>query len=256
LLLLLLSLLLASCLGIKKDLVWPSERMHSCWRSLTHFCVDLTDRALLTVLSSSKEDNKEVPMTLEDLAKARRLGEDLSVAYALHYPNEEGGAPTLPLDVTGGQLGINVKAHVDPSLLVVEPVADVAGLDVFDPTLDAQDTEDGQQELESGGGAQRNKKKGRWVSVERACASAPASSWVVFGGRCLETATKGRVKACLHRVTAPNHRELTSQQETTTSQLSKRTPFDTQREAESATTSRRRFCFIFEQKLADFYDSV
>jgi|MDSY01.1.fsa_nt_gb isopenicillin N synthase-like dioxygenase len=99
-----------------------------------------------------------------------------------------------------------LKEHVDPSLFVVEPAADVPGLDVWDTHL------------------------GEWVGVEAACAPSEASasastSWVVFGGRCLENATGGRVRACLHRVTR------------------------------SATDKRRRFCFIFEQKLGDYYDN-
>jgi len=92
------------------------------------------------------------------------------------------------------------QEHVDPSLLVVEPVADVPGLDVWDTHL------------------------GQWVSVEEACCDSPALAWVIFGGRCLEKATGSRVRACLHRV------------------------------SRSAIDKRRRFCFIFEQKIGDFYD--
>mmetsp|Transcript_2079 Transcript_2079/g.4472 ORF Transcript_2079/g.4472 Transcript_2079/m.4472 type:complete len:366 (-) Transcript_2079:98-1195(-) len=207
----------------EEGLAWPSKNMQRHWAALTAFCRDLTDRALVQVLTSQPPG---VPRTAGDLDRCRRLQGDLSVAYALHYPNEQGAA--LPLDVTGGQPGINVKAHVDPSLLVVEPVADVPGLDVFDQTLD--------------GGL------GKWVSVERACA--PASSWVVFGGRCLEAATQGRIKACLHRVTTPNHNELAARG----AAQSGGNHCDIPREAGASNETKRRFCFIFEQKLSDFYE--
>ena len=94
------------------------------------------------------------------------------------------------------------QEHVDPSLgmVVVEPVADVPGLDVWDTHL------------------------GQWVSVEEACCDSPALAWVIFGGRCLENATGSRVRACLHRV------------------------------SRSAIDKCRRFCFIFKQKIGDFYD--
>ena len=81
----------------------------------------------------------------------------------------------------------------------MEPAADVPGLDVYDTHL------------------------GEWVGVEAACADTPAAAWVIFGGRCLEKATGGRIRACLHRVT--------------------RSDLD----------RRRRFCFIFEQKIGDFF---
>jgi isopenicillin N synthase-like dioxygenase len=87
---------------------------------------------------------------------------------------------------------------------VVEPVSDVAGLDVFD------------QESE------------QWLNVEGA-SGRPGSDWVLFGGRCIEKATNGHIKACLHRVTADGYHQKHSE-------------------------GKRRFCFIFEQKLSEFYE--
>ena len=153
--------------------------------------------------SSKKSERSAVHRRLE---RCRKKGGDFSVAYALHYPNGEGGAPTLPVEVAG-EAGILVKAHVDPSLFVVEPVSDVAGLDVYDPVSNM------------------------WLNVERSSKS-PASEWVVFGGRCLEASTG--VKACLHRVTSSDYH-------------------DGGAEKPGGIKSPRRFCFIYEQKLEDFY---
>lgn len=197
------------------ELVWPSAAAQAAWQALVAFCRGLADRALALALETASADaaSEDRPKgeactaatraaTLAQLEACRASGGDLSVAYALHYPNGEGGAPTLPLAVTGGEPGLCVKAHVDPSLVVLEPVADVPGLDVFDRLTQA------------------------WVSVERASVR-PGEEWVVFGGRCLEAAAG--VQACLHRVTASNY-------------------------GHEETAARRRFCFIYEQKLSDFYD--
>lgn len=97
-----------------------------------------------------------------------------------------------------------LQAHVDPSLFVVEPVSEVAGLDVFDQHTN------------------------QWISVE-GVSRHPCSDWVLFGGRCLERVTKGAVKACRHRVSADGYHQ-------------------------QKLNGKRRFCFIFEQKLSDFYE--
>ena len=52
--------------------------------------------------------------------RALRIGEDFSVAYALHYPNEEGGAPALPPALAGGEERINVKVRESTSHVVYE----------------------------------------------------------------------------------------------------------------------------------------
>jgi len=110
------------------------------------------------------------------------------------------GKPSTPL--------VASQEHVDPSLLVVEPIAEVPGLEVLDQAA------------------------GEWVSVE-ACARSGqgGQEWVLFGGRALEAATQGQIKACRHRVTTPGFRD-----------------------AARRAARLRRFCFIFEQKLADFYE--
>mmetsp|Transcript_50951 Transcript_50951/g.65248 ORF Transcript_50951/g.65248 Transcript_50951/m.65248 type:complete len:322 (+) Transcript_50951:88-1053(+) len=195
-----------------QGLAWPSKRLPQLWHSLTSTCSQITDRALALALvrskhiTSNEESTTKKPTLDQEIAsieKNRRTG-DFSVAYALHYPNFEGGAPTLSQNVAG-EKGINVKAHVDPSLFVLEPVSDVAGLDVFD---------------------QASK---QWLSVENVSRH-PGSDWVLFGGRCLEKVTNGMIKACLHRVTADGYHE------------------------DELAIGKRRFCFIYEQKLADFYD--
>ena len=139
--------------------------------------------------------------------------------FGLHecVPEDEQCAPNdvqLPASVAGEE-GILVKAHVDPSLLVVEPVCDVPGLDVFDPSTEA------------------------WVSIERA-SKTPASEFVVFGGRCLEAVTKGRIKACLHRVTSSDYGHAASRPG----------------EENEGRRAPPRFCFIFEQKLGDFFEAA
>jgi isopenicillin N synthase-like dioxygenase len=116
--------------------------------------------------------------------------DDLSVSYGLHYPNETG---------TGQSESENVFEHVDPSLYVIEPVTDVAGLDVFDRASQC------------------------WISVENECV--PHNEWVLFCGKALERTTEARVRGTLHRVT---------------------------RRPETANNSR--FCYIYEQKYASFFE--
>lgn len=84
-----------------------------------------------------------------------------------------------------------------------------------------------------------------WISVEKTSLS-PATEWVIFGGRCLEKISKSRIKACLHRVTVPNFIKF-------------KNPKDNEGEKENleelaeAISSRRRFCFVYEQKLIDYF---
>ena len=84
---------------------------------------------------------------------------------------------------------------MDQSLFVIEPCPRVGGLEVFDPHTR------------------------QWIQVESVLKH--DEEWVLFGGRCLDKATGGRVPACLHRVRAAN---------------------------------ARRFCFISEQKYGAFYE--
>lgn len=196
------------------SLVWPSARAKAAWHRLASFCEGMLDEALAMALQSPghPESFKEAERAAhkEAIARCRREGGDFSVAYSLHYPNDV----QLPASVAGEE-GILVKAHVDPSLLVVEPVCDVPGLDVFDPSTEA------------------------WVSIERA-SKTPASEFVVFGGRCLEAVTKGRIKACLHRVTSSDYGHAASRPG----------------EENEGRRAPPRFCFIFEQKLGDFFEAA
>lgn len=80
--------------------------MRHHWTQLVNFCIKITDDALAAILPN--EDPKS-------FSSCRRLGGDFSVGYALHYPNEEGGAPTVDVEVAG-QAGINVKASVSKCL--------------------------------------------------------------------------------------------------------------------------------------------
>ncbi|KAF0708049.1 hypothetical protein As57867_006447, partial [Aphanomyces stellatus] len=99
-------------------------------------------------------------------AAQQAQGADLSVCYAFHYLNEEG---------SGQSEDENVLEHIDPSLYVIEPVTDVAGLDVFD------------------------RASGQWICVEDVCN--PHTEWVLFCGKALARATDQRVPGTLHRVT-------------------------------------------------------
>ncbi len=80
-----------------------------------------------------------------------------------------------------------------------------------------------------------------WINIERTSLS-PANEWVIFGGRCLEKISNSKVKACLHRVTVPNFIELESPPERIADALDVSIP-----------TSCRRFCFVYEQKLSDYF---
>jgi hypothetical protein len=107
------------------ELQWPSPAARAAWVRLVAFCRGVTDAALAAALTdaataataatddATNATNATTATTAAAVAEARRkalrVGEDFSVAYALHYPNEEGGAPTLPPSVTGGVTHINVK---------------------------------------------------------------------------------------------------------------------------------------------------
>ncbi|RHY33399.1 hypothetical protein DYB32_001656 [Aphanomyces invadans] len=137
---------------------WPSADFEEKYLALV--CQSICDKSLSLTLGY-----------ITDSAHAHQsAGEDLSVCYGLHYPNKVG---------TGQSNSENVFEHIDPSLYVIEPVTDVAGLDVFDPH------------------------SGQWLSVEQVCT--PHKEWVLFCGKALTRATDGRVPGTLHRVTRPDH---------------------------------------------------
>jgi hypothetical protein len=99
--------------GIK----WPSQDVAVKWGVLSSFCANMTDLALSMALThySNESTGNAATQSLKDnlsrIEKNRREGGDFSVAYALHYPNFEGGAPALPKDVAGEE-GINVKVRL------------------------------------------------------------------------------------------------------------------------------------------------
>jgi isopenicillin N synthase-like dioxygenase len=160
------------CTGQPNIDCWPSDQYRERWSALTTFLQDLCDRCLGALLE-------------KEVKRPRDAEDDKSVAYAVFYPNNRGGQQ---------EEGINIKQHYDPSLIVVEPIADAPGLEVFDRRSDS------------------------WLGVEAACEA--GKEIIVFGGQALERATQGKVKAALHRVSAPD---------------------------------RARHVFILEQKYAEFF---
>ncbi|KAJ8611149.1 hypothetical protein CTAYLR_003573 [Chrysophaeum taylorii] len=123
-------------------------------------------------------------------AEEEEVDEDFSVAYAFYYPNTD----AYGLDNNGTLVG----PHADPSLVVVAPVADVPGLYVFDPATQS------------------------WLSVE--IAARPRRELVLFSGKALETASRGAIPACVHKVLK--------------------------------TSKTPRLSFVFEQKYASFYSHL
>ena len=135
---------------------WPSSKTKVCWRRvITRF------QALADAL-------------LEAAAPGHERGEDFSLAYCFRYGVDDGGA-------NGGSDNTLVGEHADVSLVVVEPVSRVAGLEVYDLFLK------------------------RWVCVEAVCS--PGRELVVFVGKAL--ASKTGLPALRHRV-VKSHRARTS----------------------------------------------
>ena len=135
---------------------WPSSQTKVCWRRvITRF------QALADAL-------------LEAAAPGHERGEDFSLAYCFRYGEDDGGA-------NGGSDNTLVGEHADVSLVVVEPVSRVAGLEVYDLCLK------------------------RWVCVEAVCL--PGKELVVFVGKAL--ASKTGLPALRHRVVKA-HRARTS----------------------------------------------
>ena len=91
----------------------------AAWVRLVAFCRGgrsarggLTDAATAVTAATDDATNATNATTATTAAAVAERGEGaprFSVAYALHNPNEEGGAPTLPPSVTGGVTHINVK---------------------------------------------------------------------------------------------------------------------------------------------------
>ena len=126
---------------------WPSSQTKVCWRRVVGRFRGLADALL------------------EAAAPGHARGEDFSLAYCFRYGVDDGGA-------NGGSGDTLVGEHADVSLVVVEPVARVAGLEVYDLCLK------------------------RWVCVESVCV--PGRELVVFVGKAL--ASKTGLPALKHRV--------------------------------------------------------
>ena len=126
---------------------WPSPQAKVCWRRVVDRFRGLAD-ALLDLA-----------------APGHPKGEDFSLAYCFRYGVEDGGA-------NGGSSKTLVGEHADVSLVVVEPVSSVAGLEVYDLCLK------------------------RWVCVESMCT--PGQELVVFVGRALSRISG--LPALRHRV--------------------------------------------------------
>ena len=102
---------------------------------------------------------------LDRAAPGHARGEDFSLAYCFRYGEDDGGA-------NGGSDNTLVGEHADVSLVVVEPVSRVAGLEVFDTYTK------------------------RWVCVESVCV--PGKELVVFVGKALSRTSE--LPALRHRV--------------------------------------------------------
>ena len=126
---------------------WPSSKTKVCWRRVITRFQTLAD-ALLDLAAPGHDK-----------------GEDFSLAYCFRYGVDDGGANGGSDNTLGGE-------HADVSLVVVEPVSRVAGLEVYDLCLK------------------------RWVCVESVCV--PGRELVVFVGKAL--ASKTGLPALKHRV--------------------------------------------------------
>jgi hypothetical protein len=126
---------------------WPSSQTKVCWRRVI------------------KRFQAVADALLEAVVPGHERGEDFSLAYCFRYGEDDGGA-------NGGSGDTLVGEHADVSLVVVEPVSRVPGLEVFDIHTK------------------------RWVCVESVCI--PGKELVVFVGRALSR-TSG-LPALKHRV--------------------------------------------------------
>ena len=91
----------------RKKASLPSSKTKVCWRRVVTRFQALSD-ALLEAVASGHE-----------------RGEDFSLAYCFSYGEDDGGA-------NGGSDDTLVGEHADVSLVVVEPVSRVAGLEAYD----------------------------------------------------------------------------------------------------------------------------
>ncbi len=140
---------------------WPSPTFRDAFLDLQHKLRGVCDAALVAVVQCTSAP----PLWTEDDG-------DLSVCYALHYPNVGGIKP--PSSINDCDNDMSVGEHRDPSLMVIEPCCGVSGLEVQD---------------------HRSKE---WIPIESVCNE--GTDLVLFCGKAMESATGGWVPATVHRV--------------------------------------------------------
>ncbi len=141
---------------------WPSPTFRDAFLDLQHKLRGICDAALVAAVHCTSAPSLWV-----------KDDGDLSVCYALHYPNVGGGNP--PSCCSSSDIdNMNVGEHRDPSLMVIEPCCGVPGLEVQD---------------------HRSK---QWIPVESVCKE--GIDLVLFCGKAMESATRGWVPATVHRV--------------------------------------------------------
>ncbi len=143
---------------------WPSHTFRDAFLYLQHKLREICDAALVAAVP---QYTSAPPSWVEDDG-------DLSVCYALHYPNFDGGSSNTPPSSISDENDMNVAEHRDPSLMVIEPCCGVPGLEIQD---------------------HQSKK---WIPVENVCQE--GTDLVLFCGREIESATGGSVSATTHRV--------------------------------------------------------
>lgn len=139
---------------------WPSKAAERATAALVAGLKALADAVLAAALAGrGAECEGRAPAAIDP------DDDDFSLTYAFAYGVADGGA-------NGGDGATLVGEHVDVSLVVLEPVARVPGLEVYDAGLRA------------------------WLPVEANCD--PGRELVLLGGAAFENATG--IPACRHRV--------------------------------------------------------
>jgi isopenicillin N synthase-like dioxygenase len=190
----------------------PDDTYHQLWRQGMGLCRHVTDTALDLLtrdLPNAPERRKRPESGTASwngpvLRDPRARPGDYSMLYAMHYFNETDEKGTqLPAD------GIALGAHVDPSLLVMEPFLspDSRGLQVWDRVsgdwMDCDGPDSPCLHLTTGGaGTDSNTSCSSRSSSERQGQHEPPRQQqivsLLFGGKALAAHTG--IEATLHRV--------------------------------------------------------
>jgi hypothetical protein len=188
----------------------PDDAYHQLWRQGMGLCRHVTDTALdlLTRDLPNAPERRKRPESGSAswnspvLRDPRARPGDYSMLYAMHYFNDtdEKGAQ-LPAD------GIALGAHVDPSLLVMEPFLspDSRGLQVWDRVggdwMDCDGPESPCLHLATGADEDTNSREGQGQGQGQGQHEHPRQQHIVsllFGGKALAAHTG--IEATLHRV--------------------------------------------------------